>query len=53
MGPFEELYCAFMLLGRFPGIECSQIFPSAGFCIYLAGVQAELTGFQFPNHASK
>ena len=49
---FKELNFSFMLLRGCPRGEGSQVAPLAGFGIFLAGIQAVLSGRELPNHKS-
>ena len=46
----KELNFSFMLLGRLPRGESSQIAPLAGFRILLTRIQAVLSRLEFSNH---
>ena len=49
-GSLEELNCLFVLLRGSARLECAEIFPLAGFVLFLR-VQSVLSGFEFPDHA--
>lgn len=52
LAPLEVLNSAFVFLRRGLRVECAKISPFAPLRIFLARVQAVLSGFQFSNHDS-
>src|SRR5579862_8233930 len=52
LGALEELHRSFMLFRSLPTGKCPEIAASASLRVFLAGVQAVLSTFQFPYHAA-
>jgi len=50
--PLEILNGAFVFLRCRLCLKCAEVSALPGFWIFLAGIQAVLAGFQFPNHDS-
>ena len=47
---FEELDFPFMLLGRLPSFECSEIPALSGWRIFFGRIEAVSAGLEFSNH---